>query len=163
MVGPLVFTQIFALSLAFAGWLEVAFGVDDPGYRIVQAAARAGVTVVPIPGPSALVAALSAAGLPTDRFAFEGFLPNRQAKRQEKLRELAAAGVDQFNVYLMNGDEREQLEHVVLEHVPGHAGALVECERIVGREEWAWMASSRVMSSYTLRRAAFISARCRTL
>ena len=64
--------------------------IADPGYRIVQAAARAGVTVVPIPGPSALVAALSAAGLPTDRFAFEGFLPNRQAKRQEKLRDLAA-------------------------------------------------------------------------
>jgi 16S rRNA (cytidine1402-2'-O)-methyltransferase len=63
--------------------------IADPGYRIVQAAARAGVTVVPIPGPSALVAALSAAGLPTDRFAFEGFLPNRQAKRLEKLRELA--------------------------------------------------------------------------
>ena len=62
--------------------------IADPGYRIVQAAATAGITVVPVPGPSAVIAALSAAGLPTDRFAFEGFLPSRQGKRREKLLEL---------------------------------------------------------------------------
>lgn len=64
--------------------------IADPGYRIVQAAAAAGIRVVPIPGPSAVMAALSAAGLPTDRFAFEGFLPPRQGKRRARLAELTA-------------------------------------------------------------------------
>ena len=49
--------------------------VSDPGYRLVAAAAAAGVRVVPVPGACAAIAALSVAGLPTDRFAFEGFLP----------------------------------------------------------------------------------------
>jgi 16S rRNA (cytidine1402-2'-O)-methyltransferase len=56
-------------------------GVADPGYRLVTAAIAAGVPVVPVPGPSAVVAALSASGLPTDRFAFEGFVPERSAQR----------------------------------------------------------------------------------
>ncbi|TWJ32905.1 16S rRNA (cytidine(1402)-2'-O)-methyltransferase [Geobacter argillaceus] len=64
--------------------------IADPGYRIAQAAVAAGIRVVPIPGPSAVMAALSAAGLPTDRFAFEGFLPPRQGKRRAHLAELAA-------------------------------------------------------------------------
>ena len=60
--------------------------VSDPGYQLVRDAAAGGILVVPVPGPSAAVAALSAAGLPTDRFAFEGFLPSRSGKRREKLR-----------------------------------------------------------------------------
>jgi 16S rRNA (cytidine1402-2'-O)-methyltransferase len=64
-------------------------GISDPGYRLVRAALDAGCTVRAIPGPSALTAALSIAGLPTDRFAFEGFLPARTAARKEKIRELA--------------------------------------------------------------------------
>ena len=56
-------------------------GISDPGYRLVAAAVAAGVRVVPVPGPSAVVAALSAAGLPTDRFAFEGFVPTRAGAR----------------------------------------------------------------------------------
>src|SRR5690349_9562885 len=48
--------------------------LSDPGFRLVQAAIGAGAAVVPVPGPSALLAVLSASGLPTDRFAFEGFL-----------------------------------------------------------------------------------------
>lgn len=51
--------------------------IQDPGYRLVVAAREAGVAVVPVPGPSALVLALSASGLPTDRFAFLGFAPRR--------------------------------------------------------------------------------------
>lgn len=62
--------------------------IADPGYRLVRACHAAGVTVVPIPGPSALLAALSAAGEPTDRFVFEGFLPSRAAAREEALRAL---------------------------------------------------------------------------
>lgn len=64
--------------------------VSDPGYRLVAAAAEAGVRVTPIPGASAVLAALAVAGLPSDRVAFEGFLPRRGAARQERLEEIAA-------------------------------------------------------------------------
>jgi 16S rRNA (cytidine1402-2'-O)-methyltransferase len=57
-------------------------GIADPGYRLVRAAIEAGIRVVPIPGPSVVVAALSVAGLPTDRFAFEGFVPAKAAARR---------------------------------------------------------------------------------
>ena len=59
--------------------------ISDPGYQLVRDAVVAGVPVVPIPGACAAVAALSVSGLPTDSFAFEGFLPNRSGKRREKL------------------------------------------------------------------------------
>jgi len=59
--------------------------ISDPGYQLVRDAVAAGVTVVPIPGACAAVAALSVSGLPTDSFAFEGFLPNKGGKRREKL------------------------------------------------------------------------------
>lgn len=64
--------------------------VSDPGFRLVRAARAAGVKVSPVPGPSALVAALSVAGLPSDRFAFEGFLPAKTSARRERLQGLAA-------------------------------------------------------------------------
>jgi len=63
--------------------------VSDPGYRIVREAAAEGHAVYPIPGPSALLAGLSAAGLPTDRFLFAGFPPPKSAARQTFLEELA--------------------------------------------------------------------------
>lgn len=64
--------------------------VSDPGFRVVQLAAEAGVTVSVIPGPSAVVTALAVSGLPTDRFAFEGFLPRKSGERTRLLSELAA-------------------------------------------------------------------------
>jgi 16S rRNA (cytidine1402-2'-O)-methyltransferase len=64
--------------------------VSDPGFRLVRAAAAAGCTIRPVPGPSAVLAALSVAGLPTDRFCFEGFLPARKAARRSRLDGLAA-------------------------------------------------------------------------
>jgi 16S rRNA (cytidine1402-2'-O)-methyltransferase len=64
--------------------------VSDPGYRLVRAAREAGVAVSPVPGASALVAALSVAGLPSDRFVFEGFLPAKGGARRERLAQLAA-------------------------------------------------------------------------
>lgn len=64
--------------------------ISDPGYRLVAAVQAAGVRVVPIPGACAAIAALSAAGLASDRFAFEGFLPAKSAARCERLRDLAA-------------------------------------------------------------------------
>ena len=63
--------------------------ISDPGFRLVRAARAAGLAVVPIPGPSALITALSVAGLPTDRFVFEGFLPARSAARRSRLQQLA--------------------------------------------------------------------------
>ncbi len=63
--------------------------VSDPGFRLVRAARAAGVKVSPVPGASALIAALSVAGLPSDRFAFEGFLPAKASARRERLRALA--------------------------------------------------------------------------
>jgi len=55
--------------------------INDPGYFLVREARQAGIRVVPIPGPSAVIAALSVAGLPTDRFCFEGFLPAKSKPR----------------------------------------------------------------------------------
>jgi 16S rRNA (cytidine1402-2'-O)-methyltransferase len=64
--------------------------VSDPGFRLVRAAREAGIKVSPIPGASAVIAALSVAGLPSDRFVFEGFLPAKAAARRERLSQLAS-------------------------------------------------------------------------
>jgi 16S rRNA (cytidine1402-2'-O)-methyltransferase len=66
-------------------------GISDPGYRLVRDARAEGLPVVPVPGPSAAVAALSVSGLPTDRFLFVGFLPAKRAARREALRALGGA------------------------------------------------------------------------
>lgn len=62
--------------------------ISDPGYHLVRQARAAGVVVVPVPGACALIAALSAAGLPSDRFIFEGFLPAKAAARRTRLEAL---------------------------------------------------------------------------
>jgi 16S rRNA (cytidine1402-2'-O)-methyltransferase len=66
--------------------------VSDPGYRLVQAAHERGITVSPVAGPSAVTAALSVSGLPTDRFAFEGFPPAKPVARRKWLQERATDG-----------------------------------------------------------------------
>jgi 16S rRNA (cytidine1402-2'-O)-methyltransferase len=63
--------------------------ISDPGYELVREAITAGIPVEVIPGPSALISALVVSGLPTDHFAFEGFLPNRKEKRRKALQALA--------------------------------------------------------------------------
>jgi 16S rRNA (cytidine1402-2'-O)-methyltransferase len=62
--------------------------ISDPGFRLIAQAIRAGVRIIPVPGASALTAVLSASGLPTDRFVFEGFLPARKTQRRERLQTL---------------------------------------------------------------------------
>jgi 16S rRNA (cytidine1402-2'-O)-methyltransferase len=62
--------------------------VSDPGFLLVKEARAAGARVVPVPGPSAVVAALSAAGIPADRFVFEGFLPTKPGRRLNRLKAL---------------------------------------------------------------------------
>ena len=64
-------------------------GISDPGERVVEATIAAGFRVEPVPGPSALVAALTASGLPTDEFHFIGFLPHKSGQRRKKLESLA--------------------------------------------------------------------------
>jgi 16S rRNA (cytidine1402-2'-O)-methyltransferase len=63
--------------------------VSDPGFHLVEAAAAAGVRVTALPGPSAVITALAVAGLPTDRFTFEGFLPRKQGERKTLFTQLA--------------------------------------------------------------------------
>ena len=65
-------------------------GISDPAYRLVSQAAAKGIRVVPVPGASSVLAALTASGLPTDRFVFEGFLPWKKGARTARLNELAA-------------------------------------------------------------------------
>lgn len=65
-------------------------GLSDPGYRLVEAAIEAGITIVPIPGPSAAITALVSSGLPTDSFLFLGFLPRQQSARRAALKSVVS-------------------------------------------------------------------------
>ncbi len=91
-------------------------GIADPGYRLIAAALAAGIPVVPIPGPSAVLAALIASGLPADRFVFEGFLPSSPAARRKKL-------------YSLLGEERTMIFYESPRRI---LSALKEVEKIFG-------------------------------
>jgi len=99
--------------------------LSDPGLRLVREAVRAAVPVVPIPGASALTAVLSASGLPTDRFAFEGFLPAKRRERRERLLRL-------------RGDERTlifyEAPHRLKETLEDMQEILGDREAVLGRE-----------------------------
>jgi len=97
--------------------------LSDPGYRLVTAAHRRDIPVSPIPGPSAITAALSAAGLPTDRFCFEGFLPAGKAARRHALESLV----------------HETRTLLFFESVHRIAGALDDMCRIFGEERPAFV------------------------
>jgi 16S rRNA (cytidine1402-2'-O)-methyltransferase len=64
-------------------------GISDPGYELIQAVGRRNIPVVPVPGPSAVITALAVSGLPTDRFVYIGFLPNRPGARRRTLESVA--------------------------------------------------------------------------
>lgn len=87
-------------------------GIADPGYRVIKLAIENGIPVVPIPGPSALVAALVGSGLPTDAFEFRGFLPAKSGQRRTALEELRSAE-QTVVVYEAPHRIREALEDVV--------------------------------------------------
>ncbi len=100
-------------------------GVSDPGAALVAAAWAAGARVVPVPGPSAAIAALSASGFPADRFLFAGFLPRKGGARAEALRALAAAGA---TLVLYEAGNRTAATLADL------AAALGDRDALVGRE-----------------------------
>ena len=64
-------------------------GISDPGFVIIRKAIEEGIRVVPVPGPAGFLTALSASGLPTNKFVFEGFLSNKASQRRKRLKELA--------------------------------------------------------------------------
>ncbi|MCO5761356.1 MAG: 16S rRNA (cytidine(1402)-2'-O)-methyltransferase [Chromatiaceae bacterium] len=98
--------------------------ISDPGFPLVRELRRQGLKVIPVPGPSSVLAALSVAGLPTDRFVFEGFLPAKTAARCERLQALA-------------GEERT-LVFLEASHRVGEA--LVDLATVFGPERWAVVA-----------------------
>lgn len=111
--------------------------VSDPGYRLVDAALSAGIQVVPIPGACAAIAALSAAGLPTDRFVFEGFLPAKMQARRQRLEAL----------------QREPRTLVFYEAPHRLLEALDDFEFVFGAERIAVLAREITKMHETIRRA----------
>jgi len=113
-------------------------GISDPGFAVVRAAAAAGLDIIAIPGPCALVAALSIAALPTDRFCFEGFLPARAAARRARLDDLA----------------REPRTLVFYESPHRVQEMLEDCARILGPERPATVARELTKLHETLYRGS---------
>jgi len=66
-------------------------GISDPGFRLIQSAIENQIPIIPIPGPSAVIAALSVSGLPTDAFLFKGFLPHKSKRKRDLLKQLVDA------------------------------------------------------------------------
>ncbi|WP_226017309.1 16S rRNA (cytidine(1402)-2'-O)-methyltransferase [Novosphingobium sp. FKTRR1] len=91
--------------------------ISDPGYRLVRDARARGLNVVSIPGPSALITALTLAGLPTDRFLFAGFLPSKEKARADTLAGLAA--VPATLVFYETGPRLVDALHAVAQALPG--------------------------------------------
>lgn len=96
--------------------------ISDPGYRLVREARARGIAVTSLPGASAVVTALSMAGLPTDRFLFAGFLPNKEKARGDVLAELAA--VTATLVFYETGPRLVASLEAIAEHLPGREVAV---------------------------------------
>jgi 16S rRNA (cytidine1402-2'-O)-methyltransferase len=111
--------------------------ISDPGYRLVRAVQDAGLLVVPVPGACAAIAALSAAGLPSDRFSFEGFLPAKQEARRERLKAL-------------KGSEGTRIFYEAPHRI---AATLEDCVYVLGPEREAAIARELTKRFETLRRA----------
>jgi 16S rRNA (cytidine1402-2'-O)-methyltransferase len=112
--------------------------VSDPGYRLVAACAKQGVPVEVVPGPSAMLAALVVSGLPTDRVAFEGFLPRKGGARRRRLEELAQ---EPRTLVLFVSPHRaaDDLEDLARELGPSRRAALTR--ELTKRHEEVWHAT----------------------
>ena len=109
-------------------------GISDPGYSLVRAAVDAGITVVPVPGPSALIAALAAAGLPTDRFMFLGFLPRKASEQRALLQDVASV---RATLICYESPRRVQATLTMLHQVLGNR-SVVLCRELTKIHEEFW-------------------------
>ncbi len=121
-------------------------GVNDPGYRVVRACVERHLRVVPVPGPTAFVAALTASGLPTDEFYFGGFLPARPHARREKL-----ASVKSLRATLVFYETPHRLAHALADalEVLGEREAAVARELTKLHEEIVRGRLSELVSRFT--------------
>jgi 16S rRNA (cytidine1402-2'-O)-methyltransferase len=108
-------------------------GISDPGYRLTSAAAAEGIRLVPIPGPSAAAAALSASGLPTDAFVFAGFLSKKAGKRRNQIKALAS---EWRTVILYEAPQRIRALIAELHHTLGDRRAVLAREMTKLHEEF---------------------------
>lgn len=110
-------------------------GISDPGYELVKACSDEGIPVIPIPGASAVVTALSASGLPTDRFAFEGFLP---AKGQERRDRLESFRSETRTLILYEAPHRVRQTLVDLQEIVGSDRPIVLARELTKMHEEFW-------------------------
>ena len=129
--------------------------IADPGYRIVQKARERGIAVVPIPGPSAIITALSGSGLPTDSFAFLGFLPPKSGQRRKALEESRELGL---TVVFYETPHRIEEALGDMAEVLGDPPVVLARELTKLHEEWLSGSASEVRAvlplSYPCRNAA---------
>lgn len=109
--------------------------LSDPGYRLVQAAVARGFTVTPLPGASAITVALSASGLPTDRFLFAGFLPRKAGERRQILTDLAEV---QATLIFFEAPHRAQASLAAMAEVLGGERAVAVCRELTKLHEEIW-------------------------
>jgi len=110
-------------------------GISDPGYELVRECVKVGISVTPIPGATAAITALSAAGLPTDRFVFEGFLP---AKGKERRARLTLLQSETRTIILYEAPHRLERTLDNLGDILGHDRALVLARELTKRYEEFW-------------------------
>lgn len=111
--------------------------ISDPGFRLVRAAHEAGIRVVPIPGACAAISALSASGLPSDRFSFEGFLPAKTHARKQTLESL-----------------KKDTRTLIFYEAPHRiVDSLIDCVEVLGSERDACMAREITKTFETIKKA----------
>lgn len=106
--------------------------LSDPGYRLVRRCVQAGIPVIPVPGPSAITAALSVSGLATDRFSFEGFLPPKHSARMKRLKSL---GTESRTMVFFESSHRIKASLADLEEVFGSDRAMALCRELTKQFE----------------------------
>lgn len=111
--------------------------ISDPGFRLVRAAHEAGIRVVPIPGACAAISALSASGLPSDRFSFEGFLPAKTHARKQTL----------------EGLKKDTRTLIFYEAPHRIVDSLIDCVEVLGRERDACLAREITKTFETIKKA----------
>jgi 16S rRNA (cytidine1402-2'-O)-methyltransferase len=112
--------------------------LSDPGFRLVRLAGSEGIAVSPIPGPSAITAALSVGGLPTDRFTFEGFLPSKSSQRLKRLQTLVA---ETRTMVFFESSHRIEAFLTDLETVFGDERSIVVCRELTKTFETVYRGS----------------------